>query len=107
MANPLELSGDVVAGATALAGLILVYLGGVSSEYAGFDKQAQATVRYRLQVKAWLAVIGLVLSILSAGLALIGKWSGIECIVSVAILLLLISLLWGSWIAISIAREIK
>jgi hypothetical protein len=40
-AGVLGLTGDVIAAGAALAGLILVYLGSVASEYAGFDATEQ------------------------------------------------------------------
>jgi len=66
MAKPIELSGDVVAGASALAGLFLVDLGNVAAAYGTYDRQAQAGVRHSFQTRAWLAVVGIVLAILAA-----------------------------------------
>jgi hypothetical protein len=45
MVDPVEIPGDVVTGASALAGLVLVYLGSVASGYAGFEREQQSTVR--------------------------------------------------------------
>jgi uncharacterized membrane protein YdjX (TVP38/TMEM64 family) len=75
MVDPLELAADVVTGATALAGLILVYLGMVVSGFAGFQREQQATVRAAHQLRAWFAFVGMTLAIVAAVLALIGKWA--------------------------------
>jgi hypothetical protein len=84
MVDPVELAGDVVTGATALAGLVLVYLGMAVSGFAGFERDQQASVRARFQVRAWFAFVGMAFSILAAILALIGKWSHNACIAGAA-----------------------
>src|SRR5882757_5965406 len=74
--KPVELSGDVVTGASALAGLFLVYLGNVATAFSTFDRTQQASVRGSHQTRGWLAFAGIVFAILAAGLALLGKWLG-------------------------------
>jgi hypothetical protein len=76
MTSSVELTGDVVTGATALGGLILVYLGGVVTSFASYDRAAQTSVKRKHQIRAWFAVAALILSMLSAAFALMGKWSG-------------------------------
>jgi hypothetical protein len=56
--KPVELSGDVVAGASALAGLFLVYLGNATTAFSAFEKTQQESVRGNHQTRAWLAVVG-------------------------------------------------
>src|SRR6266536_5619741 len=91
MVDPVGIAVDVVTGATALAGLVLVYLGSVASGFAGFLPEQQRTVRRRFQVRAWFAFVGMVLAILAAMLALIGKWLGNGCVAGSAIALLELS----------------
>ena len=106
MVDSIELAGDVVTGATALGGLLLVYIGGVATSYASFARGEQALVRDRHQSKAWFAVLGLVAAMLAAGTAIIGKWLHSPCMASVSVVLFVLSLLWGCIIAILLAREI-
>jgi hypothetical protein len=105
--KPVELSGDVVTGASALAGLFLVYLGNVATGFGSYEKQAQAAVRRGFQIRGWLAVAGIVLAILSAVLALVGKWSGSNSAAAAAIVLLLAALIFGAAIALIAARDIR
>jgi hypothetical protein len=101
-----EIAGDVVASGSALAGLILVYLGGVASSYASFDADAQSIVRARFRFKAWFAFAGVVLSIAAVGAALVAKWVSNECLATGSIVFLLVALVWGITIAALSALEI-
>ena len=98
---------DVVTGASALAGLFLVFLGSSASSFSSFDREQQNAVRGRFQVRGWLAFVGIILAILAAVLALIGKWLGSEFLTGDAVALLVIALLWGAWLALIAARDIR
>lgn len=103
----IEVAADVVVGGTALAGLLLVYLGTVTAGFATFDRAQQATVRGSFQLRAWFAFVGMVLAILSAMLALVGKWAHNHCMAAAALVVILVALLWGIAVAFLTAREIK
>jgi hypothetical protein len=103
----IDIASDVVTGATALAGLMLVYLGAVGSAFASFVKTDQNAVRRRYQVRGWFAFVGIILAILAAGFALIGKWSGNVCIAGSAIALLLAALIFGAIAAFVAAWDIR
>ena len=107
MVDSIGIAGDVVTGATALAGLVLVYLGSVASGFAGFEREQQRTMKSSFQRRAWFGFAGMVVAILSAALALAGKWTNNGCIVASAIALLLLALLWGIAIAFLTVREIR
>lgn len=107
MPKPIELSGDVVTGASALAGLFLVYLGNVATTYGSYHREAQTRLRRSFRWRAWLAVFGIVLAILSAMLALIGKWAGRNTASAAAIVLLLAALAFGVAIGVIAARDIQ
>lgn len=107
MVDPVEISGDVVTGATALAGLVLVYLGSVAAGYAGFDAEQQRSVRASFQARGWFAFVGMVLAIIAAMLALVGKWLHNPCVAIAAIILLLLALLWGIAVAFLTIREVR
>jgi hypothetical protein len=107
VASAVELGGDVVTGASALAGLFLVYLGNVATAFGTFDKAQQASVRDIFQTRAWLAFVGIVFAILAASMALIGKWLDNQFIVGDAVVLLLLALLWGAGIALVAVRDVR
>ncbi|MGA7386092.1 MAG: hypothetical protein WBW81_15780 [Methylocella sp.] len=107
MVDSIGIAGDVITGATALAGLILVYLGSVASSFAGFEREQQTTVKSTFQLRAWFGFAGMVVAIISAALALVGKWANNDCIVTLAGALLLIAFLWGAAIAFLTVREIR
>jgi len=105
--SPIEVSGDVIAAATALAGLILVFLGATSTSYDSYQKTEQGAVRGRYQRRAWFAFVGFVLALLSAFLALLGKWFHQECASLAGIALFVVALGWVLFAALSSVREIK
>ena len=107
VANPIDLSGDVIAGASALAGLFLVYLGNVASAFGTFDKAAQSSVRSKFQLRAWLAFVGIVFSIISAILALMAKLWASSFMAGDAIILLIIALGWGAGIAFVAVKDVR
>lgn len=59
---------------TALAGLILVFLGNSISGYASYDAVQQASVRSKYRVRTALAVVGFVAALVSALGALRFYW---------------------------------
>ena len=106
MVPAVDLTSDVVAGGTALGGLLLVYLGGVTVSYAGYERTAQNAVRARHQRKAWFSVIGLLFALLATVAAVLGKWLDVPCLSVAAVVGLLIAAAWGCVIAILSAKEI-
>ena len=65
---------QLFSGGTALAGLILVFLGGLLNSYDSYDKQAQNAVKKRYRVRAWLALLGFASSLAAAVLAFLANW---------------------------------
>jgi hypothetical protein len=105
--NAVEVSGDVVTASTALAGLILVFLGATSTSYDTYEPTERGTVRGRYQRRAWFAFIGFALALASALLALIGKWFHQECAALAAILIFAVALVWVLFAALFSVREIR
>jgi lysylphosphatidylglycerol synthetase-like protein (DUF2156 family) len=105
--NALEMSGDVAAAATALAGLMLVFIGFVATSFESYQKQEQQTVRARFQFRVWIAFVGFVLSLLSAALALSAKGFQIECMATSAYAMLLLAFVFAFLGALSAARGIR
>lgn len=57
------LSGDLLSAGSALAGLILVFLGSTLNAYNGYDATQQGAVRPVFVRRAWLAFAGFGLSV--------------------------------------------
>jgi hypothetical protein len=107
MPSAVGLSGDIIAGGLALAGLILVFLGAISTSFAGYQKAEQSAVRTRYQLRAWFAFAGLCLALLAAGLALLAKWAASDCAAVVALTFLVLSIVWVGVAAFLSVREIR
>ncbi|WGF86371.1 hypothetical protein [Marinivivus vitaminiproducens] len=107
MVNTLDLASDVTTSGVALAGLILVYLGAVASGFDSYDKSQQNSVRLQFQVRAWVAFAGVMISVLSALLAFIGKWISNECMVASASIVLIFAFVWSVISALLTAWSIR
>jgi TRAP-type C4-dicarboxylate transport system permease large subunit len=107
MPSALEIAGDVASASAALAGLILVFLGAIGTSFDGYQPQEQRTVKSRYQRRAWFAFVGLTLALLAVLLALVGKWTRLECAAVSSLFLLFVSLVWVLLAALSAVREIK
>jgi hypothetical protein len=107
MPSALPVMGEVAGSATALAGLILVFLGAVATTFDSYQKAEQNSVKARYQRRAWFAFVGFVFALVSALLALAAKWLAIECIALAALVLLSLALIWVLFSALSAVREIK
>ena len=101
------IAGDVLAGSTALAGLLLVYLGGLAAGYAGYETTQQPAVRPSFRRRAWFGFVGLAVSILAAGLALAAKWAALDCMAAASAFLLLVAFGWGIATALLTVLEIR
>jgi hypothetical protein len=107
MVSPISFAGDVLAGSTALAGLILVYLGSLAAGYAAYDTTQQPAVRPSFQRRAWFGFVGLAVAILAAAFALTAKWAGVNWMASTAAILLLVAFVWGILTALLTVLEIR
>ena len=70
-----EIVKQVFAGSTALAGLVLVFLGGVLTAYETYDAEQKSTIRGRFKRRAWIAFSGFVAALTSASLSLLFHWN--------------------------------
>lgn len=107
MNSATEVASDLVQATGALAGLILVYIGAVVAGFDSYDAQQQKSIKGRYQLRAWLAFVGFVISLLSCCAAIFGKWLKIECLAVAAIVLAVIGFLWVIVVAVATVREIK
>jgi hypothetical protein len=92
------LIGLLFSGGTALAGLILVFLGGVLSGYESYDAVAKNAVRPRYKRRAKVGLAGFILAMSSAVLAFAANW-----LLSAFLIPLSIVCLAGSFVLVLIA----
>lgn len=104
--NGLAVSGEVAGAGTALAGLILIYIGSLATGYDSYQPQEQKSVKGRFQRRAWIAFAGFVLALLAAALAIIGKWISNGCAADVAAWALFAAFLWTVFATVQAIREI-
>ena len=69
-----DIAGDIMSAATALSGLLLVFLGAVATAFDSYDSTAKAAFLIAFKRRAWFSLTGFLLALLSAGLAFVGKW---------------------------------
>ena len=86
------ISEQVLTAATALAGLILVFLGNVASSFEGYPKEDQRVVRPKYRKRAWLAFGGFAGSLAAAGLAILHNFTDATWLPGVAVAVLVLSL---------------
>jgi hypothetical protein len=101
-------AGEVVTAATALAGLILIYIGTLVTAYEtrqpGGERNA---VKIKFLSRAWLAFVGFAFALSSAILSVIGKWISSPCVGNVSVWLLLFAFAAATFATVQAIREIK
>lgn len=107
MPDALGIAGDIIQGATALAGLMLVFIGNAVAGYSSYAKVQQQAVRAVYHQRAWFGFWGVFIAIIAVLLAVLAKWAGINGLAIAAVFFLLIALSWAGICAWSTAREIK
>lgn len=101
-----SVASETVGAATALAGLILVYLGSLASGYSSFQPQERRSVKTRYYRRAWSAFGAMILALISAALGLLAKWIPSEGCGDAAVVILGVTFFAGVWIAYETAKEI-
>jgi len=99
-------SGETVTAATALAGLILVYLGTLANGFSTFQPAEKKTVREKYKRRASFACIGIIFGLVSAALGVLGKWLPNENCADLSIVFLLVTFGWCVVVAILTSKEI-
>ena len=101
-------SGEVVTAGTALAGLILIYIGSLVTAYEartpGGERNA---VKLQFLGRAWLAFVGFSFALASAAFGVIGKWIASPCMGNVSVWVLLIAFGFAVLATIQAIKEIK
>ncbi len=106
MASPTEIGGDVVAAGSAVAGLMLVYIGALSTSYGTYDAKERSSVRGSFQRRAWFAFFGLLLNALSIPFGLAAKGLDSFCALYIGLGLLVFGIAWLAVVAVLSVLEI-
>lgn len=103
----LGVAGDVATASIALAGLVLVFLGTISTSFDSYQKAEQNVVRGRYQRRAWFAFVGFALALISGALAIAGKWFGVQCAALAGTVILFVALAWVLVASLFVVMDIK
>jgi hypothetical protein len=101
------ISSDILAAATTLAGLVLVFLATEVTRYLGTPgilRDTKMRAKYRRQ--AWFTFLGFLLAVAAALLALFGKWFQYEPLSLSAAAAFVLSALWAVVAAMRTVGEI-
>lgn len=96
-----SIAGDLASAATALGGLILVFLAATVAGYQSYAATAQPSVDWKFRSRVWLAFGALLLAFVSAGISLYAKaaangaatWVSITLLAIAAIVTLIVAIL--------------
>ena len=102
-----DVASDIVACGSALAGLLLVYMGALASAFSGFELQEKRAVLRSHQLRAWFAFVGLAFALLSVILGLAGRWLNMLCIEVNAMVFIVLSFAWVVTVATLTVLEIR
>lgn len=103
----LDMASDIIGAGTAMAGLVLVFLGSVSNGFEGYAPQERRSVLKKYQRRSWAAFIAFALALASALSGLLSKWLQVECLAGAGLALLVLSFVAVVAIGVAEVREIK
>lgn len=98
---------EIFAGGTALAGLILVFLGSVIASFESYDKPSQRSVLKKYNRRAWMALVGFVASLSAAALALAAHWITCHAMLYGSLSALTLAFLATSAAAVTAVRDLR
>jgi hypothetical protein len=107
MASATEIGGDVVAAGSAVAGLMLVYMGSLSASFSTYSPTEKRTVQGSFSRRMWFACTGLLLNGASIPFGLAAKALDCVCALFVSLGFLMLGLCWLGAVAVLTAQEIK
>ena len=102
-----EIAGDITGASSALAGLLLVFLGATQTSFESYDKAAQKSVLTNYQWKARLAFAGFVLSLIALVCSLLGKRFEVDWLIELSLGSLLLGVVVVLCAAAISTREIS
>jgi hypothetical protein len=80
IATNFDAATDIASAGAALAGLVLVYIGGVATAYGSYRTEDQPAVRNLHLRRAWFGFAGFAFSLTASALAILAKWLGVLCL---------------------------
>jgi hypothetical protein len=104
--DSLSIAGETVAAASALAGLVVVYLGNLHGAFTHLPPDKQRRVKARFRKRAIIAFEGVTISLVAAALGAVGKSLGCELVADISTLVLLAAFWWGIRIAWMTRQEV-
>jgi hypothetical protein len=105
--DTLGIAGDIASAGTALAGLLLVFMGSIATSFDTYEKTEKRTVLSRYRYRIWFAFLGLLLSLIAAVISLIAKANGWGFGAWVAFWALLVGFVFAIAAAIRAALDVK
>jgi hypothetical protein len=99
--------GQLFAGGTALAGLVLVFMGSILTAYDSFDATAKRSVRAKYQKRAWIAFLGFIAALVAAAAGMVGLIFGPTLWLSLGIVALVASGILLVFMALLSVREVS
>jgi hypothetical protein len=104
--NSIEIAGEVVTASTALAGFILVYLGGLHGSYSHLHADQRSQVKAGFQRRAWFAFVGITASLTAAVLGIAGEWLDSKIVADMSVAALAGAFVVGFAIAYQTVRAV-
>lgn len=102
----LAVSGEVATAGTALAGLIIIYIGALATAFEARNPGGERNaVRLKFLARAWLAFVGFMFAASSALLSVVGKWITSPCASNVSVWLLLLAFVAAVFATVQTIRE--
>jgi hypothetical protein len=107
MPDALEITGDIISAGSALAGLLLVFMGSIATSYESYEATEKRSALPKFQPRIWFAFNGFALSLFATVAALVAKWWQWECAAIASVLILFISFGFAATAALRAALDVK
>jgi hypothetical protein len=107
VASATEIGGDVVAAGAAIGGLMLVYMGALSTSFSTYEPSEKRSAGPSFRRRIWFAFAGLAFNVLAIPFGLAAKALDCPCALWTSLALLALGLAWLIVVAILSALEIK
>jgi|SRR5262245_52840151 len=104
--DSLNIAGETVAAASALAGLVIVYLGNLHNAFTHLPPEKQKRVRAQFQRRARISFEGVAISLAAAVLGVLGKSLCSEPVADLSTVLLFVAFWWGIRVAWMTRQEV-
>lgn len=102
----IEASGDIASASTAMGGLLLVFIGAITTSLATYRTEDQQAVRPKFKNRARLALVGFLFALLAAVLSICAKISGFDSFAVAAAISIGLSFISVCFAAITAYRDL-